>query len=226
VDTNGFQENKYHLSVQSVKVTYGERRKMLNSARNGKGRKGKKDLIKHLQGKRLTRQQAIRAKCYDCDGMGETGKCDIETCSLMPFSPYVKGENRGLQQKTLKTAFLVCLFLIIPIIACAEGSGSKITASWYSAESCEKEGTSGIMANGEVYDDSKMVCASWDYVFGTVLRITNLSTGKRCVVTVTDRGPNKKLYAKGRVIDLSKRAFAEIADCKQGVIPIAVEVIK
>ena len=61
---------------------------MLESARKGKRRVGQKDLINHLQGKRLTQRQAIRAKCYDCNGMGECFGCDNSECSLFPYSPY------------------------------------------------------------------------------------------------------------------------------------------
>ena len=61
---------------------------ILESAKSGRRKMGRTFLIRHLEGKRLTQQQAIRAKCYDCDGMGETGKCDIETCSLYPYSPF------------------------------------------------------------------------------------------------------------------------------------------
>ena len=61
---------------------------MLESARRGKSRAGKNALIKYLTGKRLTRSQAIKAHCFDCDGMGETGKCDIAECSLFPYSSY------------------------------------------------------------------------------------------------------------------------------------------
>jgi len=61
---------------------------ILESAKSGKSRAGKSDLLKHLSGKRLTQRQAIKAKCFDCNGMGESNKCDIETCSLYPFSPY------------------------------------------------------------------------------------------------------------------------------------------
>ena len=59
---------------------------ILRSAKSGKSRAGKRELIKHLEGIRLTRQQAIRAQCYDCNGMGDSGDCDIETCPLIPFS--------------------------------------------------------------------------------------------------------------------------------------------
>ena len=61
---------------------------MLQSAKSGTSRTGKRDLVNHLEGKRLTRNQAIKAKCFDCNGMGEQDSCIIETCALNPFSPY------------------------------------------------------------------------------------------------------------------------------------------
>jgi len=63
---------------------------LLQSARNGTRRVGKKELIWHLEGKRLTQREAIRAKCYDCSGMGSTGTCSAEDCSLSPYSPYTR----------------------------------------------------------------------------------------------------------------------------------------
>lgn len=60
---------------------------MLASAQSGKNRVGKVQLIRHLKGVRLTQREAIRAKCYDCNGM-EHDECDIKTCSLYPYSPY------------------------------------------------------------------------------------------------------------------------------------------
>ena len=61
---------------------------LLKSAKKGKKRAGRRELIKHLEGTRITRGQAIKAKCYDCNGMGEFGDCDMVGCPLLPFSPY------------------------------------------------------------------------------------------------------------------------------------------
>lgn len=61
---------------------------LLESAKKGKKRAGQGDLIKYLQGKRLTQRQAIKAHCYDCNGMGELSECDNSECSLFPYSPY------------------------------------------------------------------------------------------------------------------------------------------
>ena len=60
----------------------------IENVKKGKSRVGKADLLKYLKGVRITQRQAIRAKCYDCNGMGEQDTCDIETCSLFPYSPY------------------------------------------------------------------------------------------------------------------------------------------
>jgi len=63
-------------------------RELLKSAENGNKRAGQSSLIKYLTGGKLYRSQAIAAKCYDCNGMGESSTCDTLGCALYPFSPY------------------------------------------------------------------------------------------------------------------------------------------
>ena len=121
---------------------------------------------------------------------------------------------------------ILILLIVIGIWGKARASEVTLTASWYSVESCKREGTSGIMANGRKLNDEKFTCASWDYPFGTILKITNLRSGKCVLAVVTDRGPSKKLYRKGRILDLSKSAFSQIANLKQGLVPVKIEVIK
>ena len=72
-------------------------------------------------------------------------------------------------------------------------------------------------------NDEEFTCASWDYNFGDHLYITNADNKKSVIVKVTSRGPARWLYRKGRQIDLSKRAFAEIADLEQGIIPVEIK---
>ena len=65
-----------------------------------------------------------------------------------------------------------------------------------------------------------MTAASRDLPLGSNAKVTNLKNGKSVNVEITDRGP----YAKGRVIDLSKRAANSIGiDKQQGVAPVRVE---
>ena len=124
---------------------------------------------------------------------------------------------RGAQSWKTFAAFAGC-FLLLAVSCSAE------TASWYSVESCKREGTwrkyGGRMANGKIFDDTKLTCASWDYPFGTKLKITNTENGKSVIVEVTDRGPAKSLYRKGRTVDLSKEAFSVIASLNRGIINI------
>jgi len=81
------------------------------------------------------------------------------------------------------------------------------------------------MANGKQFSDDNKIAASWDYSFGTKLKVTCVRTGRSTIVEVMDRGPSKKLYKKGRVLDLSKSAFAEIAPLKWGIIEVRIEKI-
>jgi hypothetical protein len=62
--------------------------------RHGKTARGKKELIKHLEGGRLTPKQAIQAKCFDCLCYMVDGKhdCKMPMCSLHPFMTY--NENK------------------------------------------------------------------------------------------------------------------------------------
>lgn len=104
---------------------------------------------------------------------------------------------------------------------------ATLIASWYSIESLKKEGTyaksRGIMANGDRFNDNLLTCATRLYPLGSLLLVTNLSNRKTVRVKVTDR--IGKRFAQTR-IDLSKRAFSEIADLKQGIVPISAEVLK
>ena len=92
-------------------------------------------------------------------------------------------------------------------------------ASWYGNEEYPP---GSLMANGEEFNDEHFTCASWDYPFGTVLGIYYGGTTRIVYVRVTDRGPAKRLYEKGRIIDLSKKAFETLAPLDYGVIPVAI----
>jgi hypothetical protein len=66
----------------------------------GPKRKGKKELLFHLEGGKLTRRQAIAAFCYDCQGFYTDGKpadCKDASCPLHPFMPYATREAKAAQ---------------------------------------------------------------------------------------------------------------------------------
>ena len=78
-------------------------------------------------------------------------------------------------------------------------------ASWYGPTFYGRS-----TANGEKYDGNQLTAAHKTLPMPVNVRVTNLDNGKSLVVRVNDRGP----YARGRIIDLSKRA-AELLDVVQ-----------
>jgi rare lipoprotein A len=114
-------------------------------------------------------------------------------------------------KKLLTLIFIIFIFLSI--------SKKDVVgiASWYSVKS-----SSEWTASGERFSDDALTCAVMDYPFGTMLKVTNINNSKFVLVRVNDTGNFKKY---GRIIDLSKGAFAKIANLKQGVITVKIEVV-
>jgi len=90
------------------------------------------------------------------------------------------------------------------------------TASWYGQECAGK-----TMANGHPFIPSRLTCASWNYPLGTRLLVRHKN--RSVIVTVTDRGPARRLK---REIDLSWAAFKALADPKVGLISVTIEKVK
>ena len=51
---------------------------------------GKANLLKHLDGGKLSRKEAMQAKCYDCMGYFIDGRadCQIKYCPMFDFRPF------------------------------------------------------------------------------------------------------------------------------------------
>ncbi|WP_396178308.1 septal ring lytic transglycosylase RlpA family protein [Flavobacterium sp.] len=78
-------------------------------------------------------------------------------------------------------------------------------------------------ASGTKFDNEKYTAAHRKLPFGTKVKVTNEVNGKSVIVTVTDRGP----FSKGREIDLTRRAFMDIAANKNaGNLKVTIEIIK
>ena len=95
-----------------------------------------------------------------------------------------------------------------------------VTASWYGDECAGKP-----PSNGELFDPSAMTCAMWTFngapvPFDTRIRV---QLGDRSVIVrCNDRGPAKRL---NRGIDLSRAAFAKLADTDAGLIKVKLTII-
>lgn len=78
-------------------------------------------------------------------------------------------------------------------------------------------------ASGAKFSNSKYTAAHRKFPFGTKLKVTNEANGRSVIVEVTDRGP----FTKGREIDLTKKAFMEIASNKYGgSLKVTIEMIQ
>lgn len=69
------------------------------------------------------------------------------------------------------------------------------------------------------YDAPDGTCAHRTLPFGTILTVTNLDNGRQVQCRVADRGP----YVQGRIVDLAKTAFDDLAPPSAGVIDVRIE---
>jgi rare lipoprotein A len=93
-------------------------------------------------------------------------------------------------------------------------------ASWYGEELRGRP-----MANGKPFDPDQLTAASWFHPLGTRVRVWLVeSEGATFVdVTITDRGPARRLVQQGRIIDLGRAAFAKLAYPDRGLVRVRVE---
>lgn len=116
--------------------------------------------------------------------------------------------------------------LVIGAQALAFAGEASLTAtgkaSWYGEDHRGR-----LMANGHPFDPDKLTAASWFYPLGARLLVTSRTphSTKQVIVTVTDRGPAKRLVRHGRIIDLTHEAFRRLANPDLGLIAVEVRPI-
>lgn len=76
-------------------------------------------------------------------------------------------------------------------------------------------------ANGELFNPNAFTAAHKSLPFDTRVQVTNLANGKATIVRINDRGP----FVAGRCLDLSRAAFAAIANVSSGVANVRYEVL-
>jgi len=125
--------------------------------------------------------------------------------------------------------------LILPLVLClmlagpspavyAEGTAESVVvktltgnASWYY----------GFIIAGDKFFRNGHYAAMWDVPLGTKVRVTDLDNGKSIVVTINDRGPNKRMAVKGRIIDLAAKAFYDLnGNFKPGTIRVKLDILQ
>ncbi len=91
------------------------------------------------------------------------------------------------------------------------------TASWYGRPYHGRK-----TASGQIYNMNAPTAAHPTLPLGTQVRVTNLANHRSVVLTVNDRGP----FAKGRIIDVSRRAADRLGFRRAGTARVRVEVIQ
>ena len=77
-------------------------------------------------------------------------------------------------------------------------------------------------SNGEIYNMHAMTAAHRTLPLGTIVKVTNIKTGRSAVVRITDRGP----FIEGRVLDLSLAAAKAVDVWQPGVAQVRLDVLK
>lgn len=126
------------------------------------------------------------------------------------------------------TTRLFCALLIVSVATC--GSAPRVepsmapgvptvatgTASWYGPGFDGK-----TTASGEIFNQNLLTAAHRTLPFGTIVRVKCLKNGRTVDVRINDRGP----FTKGRIIDLSKAAAAQIGLIERGIGPVEIRVL-
>lgn len=89
-------------------------------------------------------------------------------------------------------------------------------ASWYG-----KEFDGKYTANGEVFDLNSLTAAHRTLPMPSIVQVTNLENGRSIDLRVNDRGP----YARGRIIDVSRRAAQLLGFEAQGTAKVRVKIL-
>lgn len=102
------------------------------------------------------------------------------------------------------------------VLPSSENFVQRGVASWYGTKFHGNK-----TSNGETYDMYAMTAAHKSLPLPTYVEVSNLSTGKKIIVRVNDRGP----FHDGRIIDLSYAAAAKLGTLKNGTSSVEVKAI-
>jgi peptidoglycan lytic transglycosylase len=108
------------------------------------------------------------------------------------------------------TPLRLIFVLVSPLIAIAPLHAESGVASFYGG---------GKTASGEVSGRKHFTAAHRTLPFGTLVLVTNTRNGRTVVVRINDRGP----YGRGRIIDVSHAAAAELDMIDSGIARVKVE---
>ncbi len=76
-------------------------------------------------------------------------------------------------------------------------------------------------ANGEILNLNELTAAHKTLPFNTIVKVTDLDTGRSIIVRINDRGP----YISGRIIDLTDYAAKKLGILQKGIARVKLEVV-
>jgi rare lipoprotein A len=88
-------------------------------------------------------------------------------------------------------------------------------ATWYTAPYKGRKA-----ANGEVFEDDAMTAAHRTLPMGSLIEVTNLETGQKSAMRITDRGP----FVEGRILDMTVAAAKATGVYRAGMVQVRVDV--
>ena len=113
------------------------------------------------------------------------------------------------------------------------GAPYQIEGTWYSPGENYSYDESGVAswygpgfhlkktANGEIFDAGELTAAHRTLPMPTLARVTNLDNGRSVIVRINDRGP----FARGRIIDVSRKAASLLDFVGKGTARVRVQVL-
>ncbi len=124
-----------------------------------------------------------------------------------------------------RTSLSIALVAMLVVAGCATTGGPRGPATAGSevglASFYGREYDGRPTASGVPYDQDALTAAHRSLPFGTRVRVTNLANGRGVTLTVNDRGP----FARGRIVDVSRRAARELGFLAAGTTRVRVEVV-
>lgn len=116
--------------------------------------------------------------------------------NITPTEAITRGEFADLMYRAIKT----------------REPGHYFGRGTFYSDSFQGKGTS----NGEKYDMNAYTAANKTLPFGTKIKVTYLRNNQSVVVRINDRGP----FTPSLDVDLSRKAFTDLANPSEGIIPI------
>jgi rare lipoprotein A len=119
---------------------------------------------------------------------------------------------------------IISLMLSLVALGTVRAAPARGEASWYGETHRGR-----WMANGKPFNPDRLTAASWFYPLGSRVKVSLNAPGKtrkEVTVVITDRGPAMDLVRDGRIIDLSRAAFAKLEATDRGLVQVSLRRLK